>query len=338
MSSTAWKRAGVSMTAVAVAVAMAGCGGQATTERTVTQVLTAAHKKTKEAKTARIDYRIKMSGLGAEGDGTMRMTGTMGWNPMVMDVAMDGTGAFMGEDPGSGSGEMRMKWVDEVVYTKLDAETAKEMGNGKSWMKMDLGKAAEMAAASGKESSRRELTGGMETMDQDPAQQLALLLDSPNVKRVGEEKIDGEKAQHYRGTLTIDEMMKSNKSLKVLTEAERKKLVANMKSVGIKGYDTDIWVNEDDYPVKMDVAMKMDKGRMEMSGTFTDYGVKADVKAPPAGDTFDMMKMLSDLGKAAAKDRAQADKDLAQADKDLAQAEKDLKETERLLKELGTQG
>jgi hypothetical protein len=58
------------------------------------------------------------------------------------------------------------------------------------------------------------MAGGLESTNQDPAQQLALLLESPSLKHVGAEKIGGVEAQHYKGTLTIDEMVASNKRLR----------------------------------------------------------------------------------------------------------------------------
>lgn len=75
----------------------------------------------------------------------------------------------------------------------------------------------------------------MENMNQDPAQQLALLLDSPNLKHLGAERIDGVASEHYKGTLTIDEMMKSNKMLDTLKPEERQQLLTNMKKTGVQG-------------------------------------------------------------------------------------------------------
>jgi hypothetical protein len=54
----------------------------------VTQVLTAAYKKTAAAKSAKV--RMTMPAT-MDGGGNMEMTGTMEWDPTVMDMAMKGS-------------------------------------------------------------------------------------------------------------------------------------------------------------------------------------------------------------------------------------------------------
>jgi hypothetical protein len=214
---------------------------------------------------------------------------------------MDMTMKMPKEMAGAGAGsempeQIRMKWLDNAMYMDMGAKAAKEM-DGKRWMKMDLGA---MAEASGNKELQKQMTGGLEDMNQSPAKQLALLLDSPNLKHVGSEKIDGVDAQHYKGTLSVKDVVKSNKSLGVLSEKERKDLVAQIEKSGVKGYDTEFWVDEDGFPVKMDLGMTMPQGTVQITANYSDYGVKAAVVAPPAAETFDFMKMMEELGAAGA--------------------------------------
>ncbi|MFD9865885.1 hypothetical protein ACFXI8_19725 [Streptomyces niveus] len=307
MTMSTWGRVGVSLAALAVVAGVAGCqgddsdtkktgssaanGGEPQSRSAVTEVLTAAYEKTAAAKSAKVSMTMSMpaGAAGAAGGGEMEMSGVMGWDPMVMDMTM--TGSMMQAEPDAPD-KIRMVWVENAMYMDMGAKAAKDM-DGKRWMKLDLAAAAE---ASGDPAAASELTGGMENMNQDPAQQLALLLDSPNVKHVGSEKVDGVDAQHYKGTLTVAEMVESNESLDVLSAKERKDLLAGIEKSGIEGYDIEVWVNEDDYPVKMDVAMDSPQGAIKMSARYSDYGAKASVQAPPAGDTVDLFEMLGDLG------------------------------------------
>jgi hypothetical protein len=266
-----------------------GTGAKTGKKRSVTQVITAAYKKTAEAKSARVN--MTMSVPGADG-GEMTMSGIMGWDPTLMDMTMKGSALAADADMPRNA---RIIWQNDVVYVDAGAAAAKEM-DGKRWMKLDLGAMAEEAAKSGDDELTKELTGGLEDMNQDPAQQLAMLLDSPNLKHVGSEKIDGADTEHYKGTLTVEEMMATNKSLDVLEPKERKELLAGMKKAGIKGYDTEVWVNEDDLPVRMDVGIDSPEGTVEMSMKLSDYGAKAEVQVPPAAQTFDLMEMLKELG------------------------------------------
>ncbi|MCM2393099.1 hypothetical protein [Streptomyces albipurpureus] len=293
MSKTMWKRAGISLTAVAVIAGVAGCGTESgNKERSVTQVLTAAHKNTAAAKSAKVSLTMKGTDGTAAGEKMdMKMSGVLGWDPMVMDMTMTGM-----KDLTDGTDKARMVWLNDVMYIDMGTKSAQQM-DGKRWMKMDLGAMAKM---SGDPELQKQMTGGMEDMSQDPSQQLALLLDSPNVKKVGEEKIDGVNTQHYQGTLTFEEMMKS--SLDLLEKKERDELKAKMKASKMKGFDTEVWVNEDDYPVKMNVTMNFPegKGKLVTSAVYSDYGTKASVKAPPVSQTADLMELfqkIGDLGK-----------------------------------------
>ncbi|MCP9957772.1 hypothetical protein [Streptomyces sudanensis] len=253
-------------------------------------MIQAAYEKTAAAKSAKVRMTMTMpTGMaGAAPRGGMEMTGVLGWDPGVMDVTVKGGGL-------GGAGGSRMVMVDRVIYVDTGRNAPAEAG-GKRWMKLDL---EALGGKTGDAALQKQLTGSLESMNQDPAEQLALLLDSPNLKHVGPEKVGGVDAQHYRGTLTVDEMVASNRSLSVLSGKEREELVARMKASGLKAYDTAVWVDGDGYPVRMDVGMGTPEGEVEVSVTYSDYGTEAAVQAPPTGQTFDFMEMMEKLSGAA---------------------------------------
>ncbi|MEV7865040.1 hypothetical protein AB0P17_02825 [Streptomyces sp. NPDC088124] len=295
-----WRRGGVCLTAVAVMAGVAGCQGgdtekksapaaeKAPAKSSATEVLTAAYEKTSEAKSAKVRMTMSMPESAGMVEGDMEMSGVMGWDPTVMDLTVKGS-ALSAEN--AGLENTRMVWVDNVLYVDAGAEAAKEM-DGKRWMKLDMAAAAE---ASGDKALEKQMTSGLENMNQDPAQQLALLLDSPQIKHVGSEKVDGAPAEHYKGTLTLEELMKSDGAFGVLDEKERQDMIDSMKKSGMKGYDTEVWVNEDDYPVQMNIGMKTSEGLVKMSAHYSDYGAKTQVEVPPAGETFDLAEMMAGL-------------------------------------------
>ncbi|MGW8768220.1 hypothetical protein ACWGN5_37735 [Streptomyces sp. NPDC055815] len=303
MNKSAWKRAGVALTAVAVVIGVAGCqdGGdakgaapaapEAQSHGDVTKVIQAAYQKTSAAKAAKVKMTMTMDGLGAE-SGTIEMSGVQGWgDPAVMDITMKGSMLSAG-DPDAPQ-QMRMIMLDQVMYMDMGAKQAAEM-DGKRWMKLDMKAAAD---ASGDKALQKQMTGGLDNMNQDPAQQLALLLDSPDLKHIGAEKINGMETQHYKGTLTFEQMLKANESSKLLSKEDHDELIANVKKTGLKGYDTELWVTEDGYPARMDIGMTMAQGKMRMQADYTDYGTTAAVQAPPAKDTVDLFEMMKDFGK-----------------------------------------
>ncbi|MEU3598788.1 hypothetical protein ABZ714_08670 [Streptomyces sp. NPDC006798] len=308
MSKSIWRRAGLSLTAVAVIAGASACGGEDDKKKAadngsqtkiqsgaeVTKVLQAAYKKTEEAKTAKVNMVMTMPKMGDEPGGQMTMDGVMGWDPMMIDVTAKGAALTAGAGAG-GPEQIRMVWLKDVMYMDMGAAAAKEMGmDGKRWMKMDL---AALAKESGDPAIQKQLTGGLDSMDQSPAEQLAVLLESKSIKHVGPAKVGGVDTQHYKGTISVAEMLKANKSL-VLDETERKQLTDGMKEAGITSYDTQVWVNGDGFPVKMDVSMATKEGPVKMVSNYTDYGTKASVTAPPANQTFDFAAMLKEMGAA----------------------------------------
>ncbi|MEU2547441.1 hypothetical protein ABZ618_18760 [Streptomyces roseolus] len=293
MSKSTWKRAGVAtLSAAALVAGLAGCNdgdakavGKALGDPL--QALTAAYEKTSAAKSAKIQMTMSIEGAGPE-SGTMEMTGVQGWAPASMDITMKGSMMSAG-DPDAPE-QMRMVMLDNVMYMDMGEKQAAKM-DGKRWMKLDL-KAA--AAESGDKALQKQLTGGLDNMNQDPSQQLALLLDSPDLKHVGAEKVNGMETEHYKGTLTFEQMLAANESSKLLSKEEHDKLIENVKKTGLKGYETEVWVNKDGYPARMDIGMEMAEGKVRIRADYSDYGTKSAVEAPPASETVDLFKMLQE--------------------------------------------
>jgi len=282
------KTAAAGVTALLLTGAVACGNGSDTVERTAAQVLTASFKKTAEAKSAKVSMTMTMpKSAGISGD--MTMTGVMGWDPTVMDMTVKGSA--LTAQPGAPE-SVRVIMRDNVMYMDMGTKAAAEM-DGKRWMKLDL---KAMADASGDKALQKQVAPGLDQMNQDPRQQIALLLDSPNLKHIGSEKVDGTEADHYKGTLTVKEALAANKSLDVMDSADRKKMLDTIEKSGVKGYDIDVWVNKDDLPVRMDMVMNSPQGALKVGMKYSDYGAKAQVTAPPAAEVFDLAEMFKGLG------------------------------------------
>ncbi|GGX79514.1 LolA-like protein [Streptomyces hiroshimensis] len=306
MHKSTWKRLSVSVTAVALLAGVAACGGDKKDDKAApgassgasaksekqagagvsAEAVNAAFKKTQAAKSAKFKMTMKLPGLGDQ-PVTLQSSGIVGWNPSVADQRVTG---LPGKD--GAPSESRSITIGSVTYTDVGPEAAAK-NDGKRWLKIDL---AEMAKESGGDAKGlQQLMGGGQSQGQDPAKQMALLKESPNVKLVGEETVDGKKARHYKGTLTADEAVKSNKSLEGLDEKDRQQLLDSIKQAGITQYDMDVWVSSDDLPVKMVMNMDTSKGRMEIAQSLSDYGAEARVQAPPADQTVDLMEKLKKM-------------------------------------------
>lgn len=304
---SAFTRGGVALTAVAVIAGVAGCtsddgkkddgaakpAASKKADANPAEVLTAAYKKTSGAKSAKISMKMTTPAAAAQGAGkteTVTMSGVMGWDPTAMDMTVDGSA--LGAEAGAPE-KVRMLMLKDVTYVDMGAAAAKqEEFDGKRWMKLDVGK---LSKSAGNPASSIGTLGGLKNANQDPSQQLAMLVDSPSIKHVGPEKVDGVQAEHYRGSLTFQEMLDTNSAADTLTPKQRKDLVAAMKTAGMKTYNTDVWVNADGYPVRLDVVMDMKQGKTSISEHFSDYGTPVTATPPAAADTFDLMKMINDM-------------------------------------------
>ncbi|MGW6571029.1 hypothetical protein ACWGAN_02495 [Streptomyces sp. NPDC054945] len=293
------KSIGAALAAVLLVGGTTACEGGATArpdrpvvDGATTEALAAAYKKTSAAGSAK--FRMTMSMPGSPGaGGTVEMSGVQGWDPQVMDVTVKGALPV-----GSGADSMRMIMSNDVMFMEAPKDSPMTAGlGGKRWVKLDLDAVAQ---ASGDAEALKKLSGtiGLDR-NQDPAKQLALLLGSPNVKHLGPEKVDGVEAERYQGTLTLEEMSAADTSAAPLSDAERSRLVEATKKAGIKGYDMDVWVDKDGYPVHMKVGIGTPQGTLKMDAHYADYGTAATVRTPPESETFDlfaMFKRLSELG------------------------------------------
>ncbi|MCQ6555175.1 hypothetical protein NPS70_18555 [Streptomyces sp. C10-9-1] len=305
MKTVAIRRAGAAAVALAAVVGIAGCTGgddkaaeapakapakaKLQSREAATEALTTAFSKTSEAKSARVYMTMTLPGPAAVG--SMEMDGVLGWNPGAMDLTV--TRESFEENP-SAPGEARMIMQDGVMYLDMGADAAAGM-DGKRWMKLDM---AALAEQSGDKDLQKQLTGGLDNLNQDPAAQLAILLDSPNLKHVGSEKIGDVDTEHYEGSLTVAEMLEANSSLDVLTPEQREELLGSVEQSGIENYDIEVWVDGDGYPARMNMGMDTPEGVIAMTAEYSDYGAEIAVETPPADQTVDLAEMLAELGAA----------------------------------------
>lgn len=285
-------------TVLATASACSGGDTKADGDKTVNSpatALAAAYKKTSDVKSAKFTMTMNIPGTGG---GTMTLSGVQAWAPAAIDATVKGAG--LSTETGDANASMRVVLKDKVEYIDMSAmgpEVAKEF-DGKTWMKLDL---EELAKQAPDQASAQQMTSGLDSMDQqDPTQSLALLHDSPNVKDVGKGTVNGVEAEHYEGTLTIEEALKQNDSAGLMTAEERQNLKAAAKKQGIKGYSFDIWVNSDDLPVRMDMTMSTKMGSIKVKADYSDFGAEVNITPPPASKTFDMMEMLKQMQEAQA--------------------------------------
>ncbi|UCM89851.1 LolA-like protein [Streptomyces marincola] len=220
--------------------------------------------------------------------GDMEMTGSMAWeSELAMDLMV--SGSALEADPAAPE-EVPVVWVDDVMYMDLGEAFAAGSG-GRTWVSFDP---MALAEEIGDESVAGTMSFGLDSANQDPAQQLALLLESPEIELVGEETLDGAEVSHYRGTITTEDALGSG-GADFLTEEERARLVDAMSEQGIDDYHLDVWVDENDLPVRIHQTYSTDQGPVEYEVAYRDFGTEVAVETPPAEETIDFMQLLQQL-------------------------------------------
>ncbi|MDT0346068.1 hypothetical protein [Streptomyces litchfieldiae] len=250
------------------------------------EAVAAAAETTQEVTSA--NFEAVMSSPQSAG-GDLEMTGSMSWEPeLAMDLTMSGDG--LAAAPGMPA-EVSVRWVDDVMYMDMGEDFAAEF-EGRNWMAMDL---MALAQETGDEAVADAMSFGLDSANQDPAQQLALLLESPEIELVGEETLDGVEVSHYRGTISTEDALENGGGAGLLTEEERRRLADAMGEQGIESYHLDVWVDENDLPVRINQSYDTDSGPVEYEVRYSDFGADVTVEAPPAGSVLDFMDLMGEL-------------------------------------------
>lgn len=151
---------------------------------------------------------------------------------------------------------------------------------GKSWYTMD-----DTAYAGGAKAS-----GGPRAAGYVPEFTGALAA-SPSTRRVGEERVGGRAADHYRGTVVMDEL--AAYSGPAIDRRVRDGYVAGARQQGMESAVIDLWVGKDGLVLKSREAGRGSKGPGLIVEEYTDFGAVPPVTAPPA-DTVATWKEFVD--------------------------------------------
>jgi hypothetical protein len=261
-----------------------GSGGENTSARAAFEALSAAAESTENVTSA--DFEGVTRSPDTMG-GEVEITGSMSWeSTLVMEMSM--TGEQFTADPSVPS-VIDVVWLDGVMYMDMGEEFAAETG-GRNWMRMDL---MAIAEASGDQDTADTLSYGLSESNQDPAQQVALLLQSPEIEHVGQETLDGATVDHYQGTISVEDALNANSD--ALTDEERETIVGFMESQGIDSYDIEVWLDENDFPIQIHQSYETALGPVESEMRYSNLGTEVSVTEPPADAVVDWLDLLEQL-------------------------------------------
>ncbi|MEU9239981.1 hypothetical protein [Streptomyces sp. NPDC048385] len=278
------------LTGVAACLA-GGSGGSGGTDRADARAvnragpvaaLRSAAKSTSGADSARIRSTTTMGSLLS-----MTTRGSLAWDGGITGtVTITCTGGSTADLMRRlGTTSMQARYLPDAYYARMSDTFAAQTG-GRHWIRYGYDDLAALPGGSG-----GLLKDQMQNTTPDKAVQM--LLASGDVRKVGEEKADGQATTHYAGTVRVARLAGRSSGL---TASQLAALRKQLTQAGVGTETVDVWVNDRDLLVKKTEKAETATGTMTQTAHYRDYGVKADARRPPAGDTADFRTLLKRRG------------------------------------------
>ncbi|WP_438292272.1 DUF1396 domain-containing protein [Streptomyces sp. HUAS TT7] len=209
--------------------------------------------------------------------GTVEASASMSMKPLAMQMKAKG-------GSGGESGEFEIRFVDNAMYMN-----AGEPVDGKSWFKFDL-------SALGQQSGRNPLAGLGNQADKNPAEESNNLTAAKDLKKLGEETVDGVKTTHYAGTVTLDQLRDSLKGKDAAAKGRAEKSLKQYEEWGVGSLQMDMWIDGQDHTKQFRTQATAAKGPLDMTVKFLDYNKPVTVQTPPADQVADLAELMKRAG------------------------------------------
>lgn len=250
-------------------------GGKSAASRPVEVSPAAAVKRAADnnEKVTSMSYTMKGK---VPGEGAIEGEASMSMKPLALQMRMSG-------EFGGKKADVEIRLFSDGMYLNAGKEAAAEM-NGKTWMKFPT-----EALSEGKDSP----LGGLGSQaDQNPAAESASLTAADDLKKVGEENVDGVRTTHYTGTLVLADLRKGLAGEDAATKKNREKSLKAYEAMGLDKLTMDMWVDGNDRTKQFRTRGTAEKGPLDMTIKFLDYNKPVEVKTPPASETVDLAELM----------------------------------------------
>ncbi|MGW5052911.1 hypothetical protein [Actinokineospora sp. NPDC004072] len=215
----------------------------------------AVSAKSSDAQSAKMKMVTSAAGQQINAEGEFRFAGA--------DTAM----AMTMEVPGFGSMEMRL--VEGIMYIKMPAQAG--VDPAKPWLKLDPSDPNNPMAA--------QLGSLLQTAERsDPRTMLSEFAKVGEIKDVQSDTIDGQDTQKYTIEVELAKLSEDN-NLGIDPDS-----AAELEKAGLKTVTYDVWVNDDQLPVRMVSEMTIQGQKVKVQVDYTDWGSPVEVEAPAASE------------------------------------------------------
>jgi hypothetical protein len=274
------RRALLAVQLVALAVGLAGCGGDTLSLDPVADAAT----KTTQAGSSRVAFQMTMKG-GAQ-TFSFDAEGIFAYDEQRGSLTMDLSSVV----PGSGEAVIELRMLDSMLYMRMPDVLAGSgvLPQGKRWIGFDLDKTLEAAGLGPLDLSQ---------LQQDPSETLGLLrASSTEVEKAGKADVRGVETTRYTASLDLRKAIEATAGelglSKQQTQELRRAAETLMEQAGVARVPVDVFVDDAGLlrRMAMNISTSIDGKRvaMKMLTDYFDFGVEVDVHAPPAGQVFDL--------------------------------------------------
>ncbi|MBC2878214.1 MULTISPECIES: LolA-like protein [Streptomyces] len=256
----ALKKYVMAATGTALALSLTACGGgEKEDDRDPQAVLKAAAEKTAGANSYRTKRQV------TEVDGTERGEYSFSRKPDLAERKTWRTRTKDGKKEPERFAHAMSK--DQTLYTR-DAKIA----DGR-WVSSSL-------LAAGEEPPKPEDV--QKTAEGSLPKLLGVLRTSKDVRKVGREKVNGHKTTHFAGTVVLADLAAYKGD--VMRDWLRELYVEKHRKDGLEKVDIDLWIGEDDLPVKGAEHGKGSKGSTGVTEEYAEFGADPGIRIPKGKD------------------------------------------------------
>ncbi|MFH9547060.1 hypothetical protein ACIBAH_16545 [Streptomyces sp. NPDC051445] len=303
MKRTTLRRAGLSVAAVTLLTGVTACGGSGGSDGSggsggfggggddgsarlsPVAALRTAEKSTDGADSAKVESATTMGSVMS-----MTADGALGWGDgLTGTLTITYTGGTMADTMRQmGTTSMEARYLPDAYYARMGDTFARQAG-GRHWIRYAYDDLESLGGSSG-----AYLKDQMQNTT--PNQSVKLLLASGDVREVGEEKVRGQRATHYSGTVDVADLAQKNSGL---DRSQLDDLKKTLEQAGVTTETVDIWVDDRDLLVKKVEKGQTTAGAYTQTAYYTDYGTEVSAEVPPASDTADFSQLVKQQGASA---------------------------------------
>ncbi|GGQ81786.1 putative lipoprotein [Streptomyces asoensis] len=295
-------RAGLSIAAVTLLTSMTACspsggseggsgsggsgafgkGGDGDPRLSPLAALRTAERSTEGADSAKVESSTTMGSMMS-----MTADGALGWGDgLTGTLTITYTGGTMADTMRRmGTTSMEARYLPDAYYARMGDTFARQAG-GKHWIKYAYDDLESLGGSSG-----AYLKDQMQNTT--PNQSVKLLLASGDVRKVGTERVRGQRTTHYSGTVDVADLAEKNSGL---DRGRLDDLRKTLEQAGVTTETVDIWVDDRDLLVKKVEKGETTAGAYTQTAYYSDYGTKVSAEVPPASDTADFSALLEQQG------------------------------------------